>query len=232
MIMKFEDMIGKVIQGDCLDVMRDIPDKSIDLILTDPPYGINVINGGKSFGSIGGGKPFGSIGGGNLVDVKKYAPIINDDIKVDLTEIFRISKNQVIFGGNYFDLPISKGWIVWDKKCKNNWADNFSDGELAWTSFDRPLKIYRHLWMGLIQEGKTENKYHPTQKPLQLIEYIVREYSKETDLILDPFLGSGTTAVACERLNRRWIGIEIEPSYVKTARERIKQEQDQIKLNI
>jgi len=73
MIMKLEDMIGKVIQGDCLDVVRDIPDKSIDLILTDPPYGINVINGGESFGSIGGGKPFGSISGGNLVDVKNMA---------------------------------------------------------------------------------------------------------------------------------------------------------------
>ena len=207
-----DDFINKIICGDCLEVMKDIPDKSMDLVLTDPPYGINVIGGSKSFGSIG---------GSNIVKANKYHPIINDDIKIDFTEIFRISKNQVIFGGNYFDLPISKGWIVWDKKTKNNWDDNFSDGELAWTSFKRPLKIFRYLYMGCLQEGKREKRVHPTQKPLKLIEYIVENYTNETNIILDPFLGSGTTAVACKSLGRRYIGIEISPEYCEIARRRV-----------
>jgi len=207
-----DDFINKIICGDCLEVMKEIPDKSVDLVLTDPPYGINVIGGSKSFGSIG---------GSNIVKANKYHPIINDDIKIDFTEIFRISKNQVIFGGNYFDLPISKGWIVWDKKTKNNWDDNFSDGELAWTSFKRPLKIFRYLYMGCLQEGKREKRVHPTQKPLKLIEYIVENYTNETNIILDPFLGSGTTAVACKSLGRRYIGIEISPEYCEIARRRV-----------
>jgi len=207
-----DDFINKIICGDCLEVMKEIPDKSVDLVLTDPPYGINVIGGSKSFGSIG---------GSNIVKANKYHPIINDDIKIDFTEIFRISKNQVIFGGNYFDLPISKGWIVWDKKTKNNWDDNFSDGELAWTSFKRPLKIFRYLYMGCLQEGKREKRVHPTQKPLKLIEYIVENYTNETNIILDPFLGSGTTAVACKSLGRRYIGIEISPEYCEIARKRV-----------
>ena len=204
---------NKIICGDCLEVMKGIPDKSIDLVLTDPPYGINIIGGSKSFGSIGGSK---------LVNVNKYKPIINDDIKINLSDIFRVSKNQVIFGGNYFNLPISKGWIVWDKKKKNEWNDNFSDGELAWTSFNRPLKIFRYLYMGCLQEGKREKRIHPTQKPVELIKWILKNYSKENDLILDPFLGSGTTAVACRELNRRYIGIEISEKYCEIARRRIK----------
>ncbi len=213
---------NQIICGDCLEVMKGIPDKSVDLIVTDPPYGINIIGGSKSFGSIGGSKSFGSIGGSKLVNVNKYKPIINDDIKIDFSEIFRVSKNQIIFGGNYFNLPISKGWIVWDKKKKNDWNDNFSDGEMAWTSFNRPLKIFRYLYMGCLQEGKREKRVHPTQKPIELIKWILENYSNKNDIILDPFLGSGTTAVACKELGRKYIGIEISPEYCEIARNRIK----------
>lgn len=198
--------------GDCLEIMKDMPDKSVDLVLTDPPYGISVI---------GGNKPFGSIGGNNIVKANTYKPIANDNTKVDFADIFRISKNQVIFGGNYFDLPIKKGWIVWDKKKRNDWNDNFSDGELAWTSFDRPLKIFRWLYMGCMQEGKREKRCHPTQKPLELMKWIIENYTSEGDTILDPFMGSGTTGVACKELGRNFIGIEINKKYYKIAEKRI-----------
>jgi DNA modification methylase len=210
--------------------MKKIPDKSIDLVLTDPPYGINVIGGSKPFGSIGGSKPFGSIRGSkpfgsirgsNFVKANTYRPIVNDDIKVDLSPLFRVAHNQIIFGGNYFNLPISKGWIVWDKKKKNDWDDNFSDGELAWTSFQRPLKIFRWLYMGCMQEGTKEKRVHPTQKPLELMRWIVKNYSKETDTILDPYMGSGSTGLACKELGRNFIGIEISPEYYKIAENRI-----------
>jgi site-specific DNA-methyltransferase (adenine-specific) len=205
-----------VLQGDCLEVMKDMPDNSISLIVTDPPYGIDVI---------GGSKPFGSIGGSNVVRVNRYTPIINDDVKINFDDIFRVSKNQIIFGGNYFDFPISKGWIVWDKKCKNDWNDNFSDGELVWTSFDRPLKIIRHLYMGMMKGNKDEIKrVHPTQKPLAVMEWIIENYSKPDDLILDPFAGSGSTLVAAKNLGRKYIGIELEPKYVAICEERLSQQ--------
>ena len=214
-----DDFIDQIICGDCLEIMKWIPDKSVNLVLTDPPYGINVI---------GGNKPFGSIGGNNIVKANKYNPIINDDIKIDLSELFRVSKNQIIFGGNYFNLPTSKGWIVWDKKKKNDWNDNFSDGELAWTSFDKPLKIYRYLFMGCLQEGKREKRAHPTQKPLPLFKWILEKYSQPNDVILDPFLGSGTTAVACLELNRHFIGIELSSEYCEIAKKRIREIQPQL----
>lgn len=198
--------------GDCLEVMKTIPDKSVDLVLTDPPYGINII---------GGSKPFGSIGGSNLVKANIYKPIVNDNIKVDFVDVFRVSKNQIIFGGNYFNLPISKGWIVWDKKKKNDWDDNFSDGELIWTSFQRPLKIFRWLYMGCMQEGTREKRVHPTQKPLELMKWIVKNYSVKHDTILDPYMGSGSTGLACKELGRNFIGIEIDPNYFKTAEQKI-----------
>jgi site-specific DNA-methyltransferase (adenine-specific) len=150
--------------------------------------------------------------------------MINDDIKIDLSEIFRIAKNQIIFGGNYFKLPITNSWIIWDKKCKNDWNDNFSDGEMAWTSFNKPLKIYRYLFMGLLRKNPKEKRFHPTQKPLPLMIWILNNYSNDNDLILDPFLGSGTTARACKDLGRRCIGIEISEKYCEIAIKRLGQE--------
>ena len=213
---------GNIYCGDCLELMRAMPDNSVDLVLTDPPYGINVIGGNKSFGSIG---------GNNIVKANLYEPIINDNIKIDLSELFRIAENQIIFGGNYFDLPISKGWIVWDKKLKNDWDDNFSDGELAWTSFNRPLKIFHKLYMGCVQDGQREIRQHPTQKPVELIAWILGNYSQPNDLILDPFIGSGTTAIAAIRTNRRYIGIDIEQKYVDIANKRIGYELQQTKMD-
>jgi len=190
---------------------------SVDLVVTDPPYGI---------GSIGGSKPVGSIGGSNIVFVNLYEPIYMDDKPFDPTFLLNIGKNQIIWGGNYFadKLPCHKGWIVWDKKCRNDWDDNFSDVELAWTSFDKPTKCFRHLYMGLIQEGNREIRNHPTQKPLELFQWLVKNYSEKTDTILDPFLGSGTTCVAAKNLNRKSIGIEINPKYCEIAVKRLRQE--------
>ena len=201
-----------IYHGDCLGVMKQFEDKSFDLVLTDPPYGIGVI---------GGNKPFGSIGGDNIVKANIYEPVYGDDKKIDLSPLFNISSNQIIFGGNYFNLPVSKGWIVWDKKKKNDWNDNFSDGELAWTSFDRPLKIFRWLYMGCMQEGKKEKRVHPTQKPEELIIWIIKNYADQSDLILDPFMGSGTTLVAAKKLGRKAVGIELSEKYCEIAVRRL-----------
>lgn len=217
--------INEIYFGDCYDYFKLLKDKEIDIIITDPPWGINVLKGGnKPFKSIGGNKPFKSIDGNNIIEANKYLPMQNDNIKIDLIELFRISKNQIIFGGNCFNnLPLSRGWIVWDKKKKDDWFDNFSDGELIWTSFDQPLRIKRHLYMGCMQEGKREKRIHPTQKPIELMRWIIKHYTNENDLIFDPFVGSGSTILACLEEKRNYIGIELDENYYNITLNRIKQ---------
>ena len=147
-------------------------------------------------------------------------------------EMKKISKNQIIFGGNYFTqhLYASPCWIVWDKL---NGSNDFADCELAWTSFPTAVRKYVWRWQGMIQEKKGQYKelrVHPNQKPAGLFVAILRGYSAKNELTLDPYLGSGTTAIACERLNRRWIGIEISKEYCDIAVDRIKKETAQFKL--
>ena len=201
----------KLLQGDCLERMKQMEDNSVDVIVTDPPYGI-----------LGGSK---TIGGSNMSKVNEYNCEWDNSrmSKEILTEIFRVSKNQIIFGYNYLAdmLPVTNGLIVWDKKKKNNWFDNFSDGEMIWTSFKKPLRIFRFLWMGAIREGKRTKKVHPTQKPVDLMEWIIKNYTTEGDIIMDAFMGSGTTGVACKNLNRDFIGIELDKTYFDIATKRI-----------
>ena len=209
-----EDYIGQVIQGDCLEFMKLLPDKSIDLCLTDPPYGIGVVNK-QTFGGAGLCQ--------NTQHIKSNWDKQSPNKKY-FNEILRISKNQIIFGGNYFTdkLPKSEKWLVWDKKSDDN---KFSDCELIWTSFKGAIKIFRFLWKGMLQEDMKhkEARHHPTQKPIPLMKWIIKNYSNENDLILDPFTGSGSTLVAAQALGRRFIGIEISEKYCEIARERLRQ---------
>lgn len=214
--MKFKDMINQIICGDCLEVMKDIPDKSIDLIVTDPPYGIGRDEGFEGFEGFGGfGKP---------IARKRYAGDWDKKTPDEqyFKEVLRVSKKAMVFGGNFFsdNLPKSNHWIVWDKQ---NTMPSFGDCELIWTSIKRnSVKKYVCQWNGLL--GKEEYRDHATQKPLKLMIKLLIDYTKESDLILDPFLGSGTTAVACKELGRRFIGIEISPEYCEIAKRRLRQE--------
>lgn len=202
--------------ADCLEIMKKIPDKSIDLVLTDPPYGIGVCKNG-------------TVGGGKLAKVKNYGKCEWDarpPKKEYFQEMKRISKNQIIFGGNYFieHLTNTPCFIVWDKKN----TGNFADCELAWTSFKSATRKIEYTWNGFIQENMKEKDYrqHPTQKPLSVMRWILRNYSEKNQKILDPFMGSGTTGVACKELHRNFIGIEIEPKYFEIAKRRIDQAQE------
>lgn len=211
--------------GDCLDLMREMPDKSVDLVLTDPPYGIKV-GGAKPFGKVGGGKQrtgptTGMVVGATIVKPTEF--ILFDDSEPPtqeyFDEMFRISENQIIFGGNYFGLPPSSCWIVWDKDN----TGNFADAELAWTSFPSAVRLFKWRWNGLLQQDMAhkEKRQHPTQKPLPLMMWCLEKYSKPGMTILDPFMGSGTTCVACKKLGRNYVGIDKEPAYVEIARKRI-----------
>ena len=197
--------LNKIYCGDCLDLMREMPDKSVDLVLTDPPYGIkadNVVEG-RIKREHNGWKDYG------VSDWDEYPPT-----KEYFDNILRISNEQIIFGGNYFELPPSPGWIVWDK-----WQRGFSlaDGELAWTSFNKALRIFSYSRASALKDGKV----HPTQKPLKLMEWCLQKYSEPGMTVLDPFMGSGTTCVACKKLGRNFIGIEKEPAYVEIALKRL-----------
>lgn len=204
-------MTNRIIQGDCLEVMKQLPDKSVDLILTDPPYGIKRDEGFEGFG-----------GFGTPIARRRYEGDKWDDkipSKECFDEIFRASRNQIITGGNYFAhiLPQSTYWIVWDKL---NTMPTFGDCELIWTSIDRKsVKKFTHQYNGLI--GKEQERFHPTQKPLALMLWLIEKYSKPTDLILDPFCGSGTTCVATKMLGRRYIGIELSEKYCEISRRRL-----------
>lgn len=210
----YEEPAGVIYCADCLDILPKIPEKSIDLVLTDPPYGIGIATTGK-------------VGGGKCASVKDYGQQIWDKDKVSdkhIIEAQRVSLNQVIFGGNYYAglLGDSPCWIVWDKDN----TGNFADCELAWTSFKTATRKFRWRWNGMLQEdmGNKEYRAHPTQKPLPLFKWILEKYSEPDQAILDPFLGSGTTAVAAKQLGRQYIGIEISEKYCDIAVQRLAQE--------
>ena len=218
---KIKDIINKVHCADCLGFMKTLPDNSVDLILTDPPYGIDIGKMNFTNSIIGGVAKRNNYKG--ISDWDKFTPS-----KEYFDEMIRVSKKQVIFGGNYFadKLPPSGQWVVWDKRVEDKYSNDFADCELAWTSENKPSRIIRFLWSGMMQ-GDMKNKevrFHPTQKPLFVIKKIIDMFSEENDTILDPFLGSGTTAIACKNLHRNFIGIEISEKYCKIARDRLRQQ--------
>lgn len=223
-----EQYINKVIQGDCLEVMKQMPDKCVDLVLTDPPYGIDI--GKMNFTNSTKGGVAVRTNYKGLADWDKCTP--TQEI---FNEIIRVSKNQIIFGGQYFTdkLPPSNGWVVWDKRTEDKYSNDFADCELAWTSFDKPSRVVRYLWSGMMQ-GNMKNKeirHHPTQKPVQVMKDILIKYKDKeieryqgSEIVLDPFSGSGSTLVAAKELGMNYIGIELSQKYCDIANERLAQD--------
>ncbi len=205
--------VNKIICGDCLEVMKDWPDNCVDLVLTDPPYGIKESNQKN-------------LSRGKWAKPTNYGNYEWDKNKVSDEHILmacRTSKNQIIFGGNYYGgiLGNTSCYIVWDK---DNGNSDFADCELAWTSFKTATRLVKWKWQGMLQEAGHQKDYrqHPTQKPLGVMKWILGRYSEPDQLILDPFCGSGTTCVAAKMLGRRYIGIDISEEYCEIARQRIR----------
>lgn len=211
----YQDDSVTLYHADCFDVMREMVTYSVPLIVTDPPYGINE-NNKKNLSRSGLAKP------------KDYGDFEWDKQPLDkkyFYEIFRVSLNQIIFGGNYYTAYLSGSscWLVWDK---DNGQTEFADCELAWTSFQTAVRKFRWRWSGFRQEDMKhkETRFHPTQKPLPLMKWVLANYSQPEDIILDPFMGSGTTLVAAKELGRRAIGIDKSKKYCDIAIERLRQE--------
>lgn len=224
-----EQMINRIIHADCMDILRALPDKCVDLVLTDPPYGDgqgggSLRVGGNRFEKYENGKALSRIGGTWAAKYGKKASEWDKAPDEDVfREIFRVSKNQIIWGGNYFNLPPTRCFNVW-KKLTISEGFSMAMAEYAWCSFNENAKIYECA-------PQDSNRFHPTQKPISLIMWQLEKYSNPGDLILDPFSGSGTTAIAAHRLGRRFVCIEKDADYHAASVARLAEEKKQQRLD-
>ncbi len=205
----YEDSAVTIWHGDCREILPMLA--QFDLLLTDPPYGLDghAHRGPISWTNQARGNDYGAV----LWD--KH-PASKDDMELMRGK----SELQIIWGGNFFDLPASRGWLVWDKQ---NTGD-FGDCELAWTNLEQPIRIFHHLWNGMIKGSERgTRRVHPTQKPTELMRWCLN-FVPNASTILDPFMGSGTTLRAAKDLGRKAIGIEIEERYCEIAARRMAQE--------
>jgi site-specific DNA-methyltransferase (adenine-specific) len=207
--------------GDCLQIMKDIPSGSIDAVITDPPYGVRYSpkqNSSKAWGA----KTF----VGECI-------VMGDDKPFDPAP-FLDYQTVILFGANHYAnrLPCSSEWVVWDKR--DTLASNdFADCELIWTNQEGVSRTFRHRWSGALRDSEMGvPRQHPTQKPIVLMSWLIEKYTKTGDTILDPFMGSGTTGVACVQTGRNFIGIEIDPSYFAIAQKRIAEAQLQVRMEL
>lgn len=190
------------------DVEKLMNGNKADMVFTDPPYGINVVSDNGKVGA-----DFG------VAKKGKYSKVIADDTIETAKDAYSILKTLcdklIIWGGNYFldFLDPSDSWLIWDKRGESGIRNTFADGEIAYCSFHTPIRIYHQLWNGMIREGEHEKRVHPTQKPIKVLSEILKDFSKENDLIIDLFGGSGSTLIACEQLKRKCFMMELDPHY-------------------
>lgn len=207
---------------DCMEGMKQFPDKYFDLAIVDVPYGIGEC-GDKNHTRT------------KIAKAKAYKAFRGNDLQAPdkqyFDELFRVSKNQIIWGANHFisKIPIdSHCWIVWDK---DNTGD-FADCELAWTSFDSAVRKFKYRWNGMLQENMKNKEFriHPTQKPVALYEWLLSRYAKDGDIILDTHVGSASSLIACHNTNHKFVGFELDEHYYNLAKKRLDAEMAQMKL--
>lgn len=203
---------------DCMEGMKEYPDNYFDLAIVDPPYGIGVDGQKERYDKKNpkhSRKKHAKRGWDKTIPNKEY-----------FSELIRISKNQIIWGGNYFVEHLDeghKGWIVWDK---GQHGLTMSDCELAYTSFDKPTRIFVLNRVALLKEGTI----HPTQKPIALYKWLLNNYAKQGDLILDTHVGSASSLIACEELGFDYVGYEIDETYYELAKKRLDEFNAQIRM--
>lgn len=224
---------------DCMQGMKEFPDKYFDLAIVDPPYGRKEHGGRNRSGYVrqkNGSKIF--VKDGQYENRKWDNEPPSEDY---FNELMRVSKNQIIFGYNYFDYPLIGGRIVWDK-CND--GSNQSDAEIAYCSMNDRIDIFRYMWRGMFQgksitEGTTqqgnkrlnEKRIHPTQKPVALYEWLLNRYAKPDDVILDTHVGSASSLIACYNTNHKFVGFELDEYYYKVSKQRLDTEMAQMRLS-
>lgn len=202
--------LNKFYNMDCMEGMAQIPDKYFELAIVDPPYGININN---------------NMGRRKNDKKSDYKKVLWDNVVPDkqyFDELVRVSKNQIIWGANYFEMPPTKSFIIW-RKPHISAEMSFSMCEYAWTSFDKTAKI----WTGMSNE---KDRIHPTQKPVALYLWLLNTYAKQGDKILDTHVGSASSLIACHKLGFDFIGFELDKDYYDMACERLEKERSQVSI--
>ena len=204
--MKYE--LNNFYNCDCMDLMKEFPDKYFELAIVDPPYGIgdDKLTSGGTWAS----KYSKGDASWDTVPDKTY-----------FDELFRVSQNQIIWGGNYFELPPNRHFIVWDKVSH---MPTMADCEYAWSSIDTNAKIFMH------PRNTTESRIHMCQKPIKLYEWLLGNYAKQGDKILDTHVGSASSLIACDKLGFDYIGCELDTDYFNAATERLEAAKSQVKM--
>lgn len=187
---------------DCMKVLKLIPDKSIDLCIVDPPYGIGISDNPVR----------------QMHEKKSWDKCVPSKAYFD--ELFRVSQNQIIWGGNYFDLPPTQNYIVWNKVQPMDFS--LAMCELAWCSVQRPIKMFTYRVLA------EKNKIHPTQKPVALYTWLLNNYAKKGDKILDTHVGSASSLIACHQMGFKYVGFEIDEDYFKSATARLEAVKSQV----
>jgi site-specific DNA-methyltransferase (adenine-specific) len=191
-----------LIHGDCMDYMATLPDNAFELAIVDPPYGIGISS--------------------NPVRQAHKKKTWDNNIPSEayFLEVMRVSANQIIWGGNYFNLPPSQGFVIWDKKQPQDFS--LAMCEYAWSSIQSPAKMFRY---SVLMGGE---KVHPTQKPVALYRWLLHNYAKQGDRILDTHLGSGSSAIACHGMGFDMVGIELDADYYQASVKRFKEQTSQL----
>lgn len=209
----------KITNEDCMELLKRTPDNYYDLAICDPPYGIGADkaqnNGGEKFGY----KKYKDSDWDSCIPSREY-----------FKELQRVSKNQIIWGGNYMTehLPPSMGWVIWDKGQRDF---SLADGEMAWSSFNKAMRIFEFSRASCIKSNNTmTEKFHPTAKPFELYKWLLDKYAKEGDKILDTHLGSGSIAIACHDYGFELTACELDSEYYEKAIERIKNHVSQLTM--
>ena len=197
------------------DVQALMGGEKADMVFTDPPYGISIVSAKT-----------GQVGAGNFAKNGVYSEVIGDETTDTAENCYKTCVDLgydkfIIWGGNYFTkfLPFSNGWIIWDKRGAMN-SNNFADGEMAWCSFHTPIRIFKQIWNGMIREGESEKRVHPTQKPINMLGDVLDRFTEPKENILDLFGGSGSTLLACAKTNRKCRMMELDPKYCDVIRRR------------
>ena len=198
--------------GDCREILPALTD--VNAVVSDPPYGIAYNPGGK---------PRAFKGRRYKKTYSAVDAVTGDSEPFDPAPILELGLPAILWGGNHYAdaLPPSAAWFVWDKRCGFG-SNDFADCEMAWTSLDGPARLFRHYWNGALRDSEHgEPRWHPTLKPVVLMEWCLKQLPPECDSVVDPYMGSGTTGVACLRLGRKFAGIELEPRHFETAVQRL-----------
>jgi site-specific DNA-methyltransferase (adenine-specific) len=199
----YQDEWTTIYHGDCRDVMEEV-DLEAAILLTDPPYGINAEQGQQ--------QRAGRQDGNAMAPSSGYAIGGWDAEPVDMRTILqlkRLAPHAIIWGGNYYALPPTGAWLIWDKQTGSN---GYADCEMAWTSLTQAARLYSHQWKGMLRASERQKRIHPTQKPVQLMSWCLG-FVEAPGVVLDPFMGSGPVARAARDAGRKYIGIEISEQY-------------------